>query len=49
VAGLSAPALARAVRRPEAEIERVLENARAYLRQRLVESGCGVSPESRAA
>jgi RNA polymerase sigma factor (sigma-70 family) len=40
VNGLAGTALARAVGRPEAETDRMLDHARAYLRQRLVESGC---------
>ena len=40
VNGLAGAALARAVGRPEAETDRMLDHARAYLRQRLVESGC---------
>lgn len=39
-AGLSGPALARALRKPPPDVERMLVTARAYLRQRLVESGC---------
>jgi RNA polymerase sigma factor (sigma-70 family) len=38
--GLAGAALAGALGRPEAETDRMLDHARAYLRQRLVESGC---------
>jgi RNA polymerase sigma factor (sigma-70 family) len=40
VNGLAGTVVARAVARPEAETDRMLDPARAYLRQRLVESGC---------
>lgn len=40
--GLTGAALARAIGRPEPDAVRILENARAYLRQRLVESGCAI-------
>jgi RNA polymerase sigma factor (sigma-70 family) len=38
--GLTGAALAAALHRPPAETERILDNARAVLRQHLVESGC---------
>lgn len=40
VEGLTGVELARALRRSELETRRILEQARAYLRQKLVESGC---------
>jgi RNA polymerase sigma factor (sigma-70 family) len=40
VNGLTGSALASAVERPKPETDRMLENARDYLRQRLMESGC---------
>jgi DNA-directed RNA polymerase specialized sigma24 family protein len=40
VKGLASAELARAVRRPEPDIERILGHAREYLRQRLIELGC---------
>jgi RNA polymerase sigma factor (sigma-70 family) len=49
VARSSARALAGALGRPAAELERILDNARAFLRQRLVESGCVARIEPRAA
>ncbi len=41
--GLKGAALAQALGRPGPEASRTLERARAYLRQRLVESGCSFS------
>ena len=43
--GLKGGALARALGKPESETSQVVERARAYLRQRLVESGCSFTPE----
>jgi RNA polymerase sigma factor (sigma-70 family) len=40
VEGLTGPELAQAVTRPEPEVERILEYARGYLRESLVEAGC---------
>jgi RNA polymerase sigma factor (sigma-70 family) len=45
VEGLEGEELAEALRRPAPEIQRTLEHARQYLRQRLVESGCAFEPE----
>jgi DNA-directed RNA polymerase specialized sigma24 family protein len=47
VEGLSAAELARTIGRAEQEIERVLEHAREYLRQKLIESGCSVKGSDR--
>jgi DNA-directed RNA polymerase specialized sigma24 family protein len=44
--GLKDAALAQALGKPESETSLVLERARAYLRQRLLEAGCGFTPES---
>jgi RNA polymerase sigma factor (sigma-70 family) len=43
--GLKGAALAQALGKPESETSLVLERARAYLRQRLVESGCSFTPQ----
>jgi DNA-directed RNA polymerase specialized sigma24 family protein len=40
VEGLDSVELAKTLGRTEPEIERVLEYARRYLRQRLIEAGC---------
>ena len=45
VEGRAGPELARAAGKPEPEVERILERARDYLRQRLVESGCRLKAE----
>jgi DNA-directed RNA polymerase specialized sigma24 family protein len=42
VEGVSGANLAKAIGRPEPETERILAHASEYLRQRLVESGCGL-------
>jgi DNA-directed RNA polymerase specialized sigma24 family protein len=42
VEGLAGAELAKAIGRPEPETGRILEHASGYLRQRLIESGCGV-------
>jgi RNA polymerase sigma factor (sigma-70 family) len=47
VEGLSGAELARVSGRPALEVERVLDQARQYLRQRLVESGCALEGSSR--
>jgi DNA-directed RNA polymerase specialized sigma24 family protein len=47
IEGLSAAELARTIGRAELEIERVLEHAREYLRQKLIESGCSVKGSDR--
>jgi RNA polymerase sigma factor (sigma-70 family) len=44
--GLKGGALAQALGKPESETSLVLERARAYLRQRLVEAGCSFTPQS---
>ena len=44
VEGLSGTELAKAIGRPELDTRRILEHARQYLRQRLLESGCAVKP-----
>jgi hypothetical protein len=43
--GLNGSALAQARGKPESETSRTFERARAYLRQRLLEAGCGPTPE----
>jgi RNA polymerase sigma factor (sigma-70 family) len=45
VDGLSGAELAKALGRSELETRRVLEHARQYLRQRLLESGCALKPD----
>src|SRR5688572_7846028 len=45
--GLRGAELARAVGKPEPEAQRALAHARAYLRQRLVESGCHAGGQGR--
>jgi DNA-directed RNA polymerase specialized sigma24 family protein len=40
VDGLRVREIARVAGRPEAEINRTLESARAYLREKLLEAGC---------
>ena len=45
VDGMAGPELARAAGKPQPEVERILERARDYLRQRLVESGCRLKAE----
>jgi DNA-directed RNA polymerase specialized sigma24 family protein len=47
VEGLSDTEFTRAIGRAEPEIERVLEHAREYLRQKLIESGCSVKGSDR--
>jgi len=47
VKGLTGPQLAKTLHRPDGEVERILEHARAFLRQRLVEAGCVLKPEKR--
>jgi DNA-directed RNA polymerase specialized sigma24 family protein len=47
VEGLSDAELTRTIGRAEPEIERVLEHAREYLRQKLIESGCSVKGSDR--
>jgi RNA polymerase sigma factor (sigma-70 family) len=47
--GLKGSALARALGKSGPEASRVLERARAYMRQRLVEEGCSLTPESEPA
>jgi DNA-directed RNA polymerase specialized sigma24 family protein len=47
VEDLSAAELARTIGRAEPEIERVLEHAREYLRQKLIGSGCSVKGNDR--
>ena len=47
VEGLSGPELARVAGKPPAEVERLLDQTRQYLRQRLVESGCTLGGGSR--
>jgi RNA polymerase sigma factor (sigma-70 family) len=47
VEGLSGAELARVAGKPPAEVERMLDQARQYLRQRLVESGCTLGGGSR--
>ncbi len=44
VEGLTGVELARAVTRPQPEVERILEYARGYMRERLVEAGCTFIP-----
>ncbi|HYI96808.1 MAG TPA: sigma-70 family RNA polymerase sigma factor [Bryobacteraceae bacterium] len=44
VEGLTGIELAQAVTRPQQEVERILEYARGYMRERLVEAGCTFSP-----
>ncbi|MET0658790.1 MAG: sigma-70 family RNA polymerase sigma factor [Steroidobacteraceae bacterium] len=46
VRGLKGAALARELGKPGSETSRVLERARAYLKQRLVEAGCVISPQN---
>jgi RNA polymerase sigma factor (sigma-70 family) len=47
--GLKGAALAQALGKPESETSLVLERARAYLRQKLVEAGCSFTPEGDSA
>ncbi|MDB6092412.1 MAG: hypothetical protein JWN85_5196 [Gammaproteobacteria bacterium] len=49
VRGIKGDALARALRKPDSETSQILEHARAYLRQRLLEAGCGFTPEGEGA
>jgi RNA polymerase sigma factor (sigma-70 family) len=49
VEGLSGAELARAAGKSPAELDRILDQARGYLRQRLVESGCALEGGSRDA
>jgi RNA polymerase sigma factor (sigma-70 family) len=46
VDGLTGAELATAAGKPEAAVQRTLEHAREYLRQRLVDAGCHVGPEA---
>ena len=41
--------IARRLRKPEPEVKRILDYARQYLRQRLVESGCALRDDAKAA
>jgi RNA polymerase sigma factor (sigma-70 family) len=43
--GLKGVALAQALGKPQSEAARILERARAYLRQSLVEAGCSFTPD----
>jgi RNA polymerase sigma factor (sigma-70 family) len=43
--GLKGAALAQALGKPKSEASQILERARAYLRQRLLEAGCSFTPE----
>jgi DNA-directed RNA polymerase specialized sigma24 family protein len=49
VDGRPAQEVAKTLRKSEREVARVLEHARQYLRQRLVESGCAFGEEKSAA
>lgn len=49
VRGLRGAALAQALGKPASETSRVLERARAYLKQKLVEAGCVITPENNRA
>jgi RNA polymerase sigma factor (sigma-70 family) len=44
IEGLTGVELAQVVTRPQQEVERILEYARSYLRERLVEAGCTFRP-----
>jgi RNA polymerase sigma factor (sigma-70 family) len=46
--GLKGVALAQALGKPQSETSLVLERARAYLRQKLLEAGCSFTPEATA-
>ncbi len=47
--GRTAKDVAKSLRKSEHEVERVLEHARQYLRQRLIESGCALNDDERRA
>jgi DNA-directed RNA polymerase specialized sigma24 family protein len=48
VVGLRGKELARSLRKPEGEVDRLIERARTELRQKLLESGCTLRPHEPA-